>query len=57
LQYLDYFEEEALAMAWYLSEECICFSIPGFDASFSLNVSHDKSVFVFTAKMACIVFT
>jgi hypothetical protein len=42
-------------MAWYLSEECIFFSTPGFDGSFSLNASHDKSVLVFTAKMACIM--
>jgi hypothetical protein len=26
----DYFEEEGLAMAWSLSEECIFFSVPGF---------------------------
>jgi hypothetical protein len=51
-QYLDYFEKEVLAMAWYLSEEYIFFSTPGFDASFSPNASHDKSMFVFTAKMA-----
>jgi hypothetical protein len=44
-------------MAWYLSENFVVFIIPGFDASFSLDASHDKSIFVFTAKMACIMFT
>jgi hypothetical protein len=44
-------------MAWHLSEECNFFSIPGFEASFTLNDSHDESVFVFIAKMACILST
>jgi hypothetical protein len=43
-------------MAWYLFLEQI-FSTPGFDASFSLNASHDKPVFFFAAKMACVVST
>jgi hypothetical protein len=42
-------------MAWCLCEECVFFSNPGFDACSSLNVSHDKLVFVFIAKMACTV--
>jgi hypothetical protein len=44
-------------MAWYLSEECVFFITPGFDASFSLHASHDKPIFVFAAKMACIAST
>lgn len=44
-------------MVWNLSEECIFFSTPGFVASFSRNASHEKSVFIFTARMTCIVST
>jgi hypothetical protein len=45
-QYLYYFEEEVLEMAWYLSEEYVFISTPVFHTNSSLNASHDKSVFV-----------
>jgi hypothetical protein len=41
-------------MAWYLSEECIFFSTPGFDARFSLML-HMISLFAFSATIACIL--
>jgi hypothetical protein len=44
-------------MVWYLSEEFIFFSTPGFNRKFLLNSSHDESVFVFTAKTACVMST
>lgn len=37
-------------MARHLSVDGIFFSTPAFDTSFSQNASHEKLVFVFTAK-------
>jgi hypothetical protein len=46
----NYFREEALAMACYLSEECVFFYTTRVDVSFSLYALYDKSIFNLACK-------